>query len=245
MQIISLDKIDSTNIYARNMIRNRDVSGPFLVTAKVQTKGRGRLDRTFDSQTGGLYMSFCVPFADMVSFPVTSLPILASLAVSDAINRELEKGGSILKTKIKWPNDIFLCGKKIAGILTEGITFKQTFWTVFGIGVNISNSLPEELAQAGTLCGLANISPDPQKLSADIAEELLKVIDLAPCDCERMIKLIENRCLTINNRVKCESTGNEGTACGIRPDGSLILKKDDGTDEYVNYGDVTVLTLAL
>lgn len=114
---------ESTNLYLKTAAR-QGTTGPRLVIADRQTGGRGRLGRAFQSPGGtGLYMSLLLPLPG--GPPVT---ITAAVAVCLAIE---ETTG--LAPKIKWVNDLFLRGKKVCGILAEGVENQ----VVVGIGVNV------------------------------------------------------------------------------------------------------------
>ena len=120
-------EVDSTNLRLKEAARAGMASAPCLLIADSQTAGRGRLGRTFVSPPGaGLYMSLlCAPPAGTGSGGVT---ILAAVAVCRAIE---ELTG--LSPKIKWVNDLFLGGKKVCGILAEGLEAG----VILGIGVNL------------------------------------------------------------------------------------------------------------
>jgi BirA family biotin operon repressor/biotin-[acetyl-CoA-carboxylase] ligase len=111
-----------------------------VVVAEKQTKGYGRIKRVWNSNEGGLWFS-------MLLKPIirSDESSRLSLLFSIALNRILEKKYGI-NSEIKWPNDILIYGKKVAGIIIETSTEQDIInWVVAGIGVNINNSLPEDL----------------------------------------------------------------------------------------------------
>ncbi len=133
-EIISLEAIDSTNRYAL------DYGKPFAaVTAKRQSAGRGRRGHQWYSPEGNLYLTITLPGID------TRHTVLAGVAAREAIAGLLH-GETPL---IKWPNDILVKGRKIAGILCES----RASITAVGIGVNVNQTeWPEELSsKAGSL----------------------------------------------------------------------------------------------
>ncbi len=136
MRIISLESIDSTNNYLKRIKSEEDL----VVTADVQTGGRGSKGRSFSSSAGGIYVS------SLRHFPCKtkdSFSIMENAAM--AVVRTLETFG--IDAGIKWPNDIMVNGKKICGILIEN-TFEgdMVSTSIVGIGLNVNNDLPEELA---------------------------------------------------------------------------------------------------
>ncbi|OEG69420.1 hypothetical protein ATZ36_09675 [Candidatus Endomicrobiellum trichonymphae] len=111
-----------------------------VVIAEKQTKGYGRIKRVWNSNAGGLWFSMLLK---PVIRPDGSS--ILSLLFSIALSRILEKKYGI-SSEIKWPNDILICGKKVAGIIIEMSAEQDIInWVAAGIGVNINNSLPEDL----------------------------------------------------------------------------------------------------
>ena len=139
MKVIILDKVDSTNDYVKRYIKGGET---VAVAAKMQTKGRGTKGRSFISGEGGVYVSVLKFYAGKRAADAYS--IISDTAV--AVVKTLSAFG--LDAKIKWPNDIFVGGKKICGISTESV-FKGDFvdHSVIGIGININNDIPPELSE--------------------------------------------------------------------------------------------------
>jgi BirA family transcriptional regulator, biotin operon repressor / biotin---[acetyl-CoA-carboxylase] ligase len=133
-EFIELETVDSTNRYAL------DCGKPFVaVTAKRQSAGRGRRGHQWYSPEGNLFLTITLPGID------TRFTVLAGVAAREAIAGLLPGE----KPLIKWPNDILVAGRKVAGILCES----RASITAVGIGVNINQTeWPEEIAQkAGSL----------------------------------------------------------------------------------------------
>jgi BirA family biotin operon repressor/biotin-[acetyl-CoA-carboxylase] ligase len=111
-----------------------------VVIAEKQTKGYGRVKRVWNSNEGGLWFSMLLKPV-MCSDESSRLSLLLGIA----LNRILEKNYGI-SSEIKWPNDILICGKKVAGIIIEmSVEQDMINWVAAGVGVNINNSLPEDL----------------------------------------------------------------------------------------------------
>ena len=128
---VHLRETDSTNLRARELALAGAPHGT-LVTAGVQSAGRGRQGRVWSAPPGrALLMSV------VVRHPPSLLPLVAAVAVAEACGDA---------ARIKWPNDVLVDGRKVAGILVEGRP--QEGWAVAGIGVNVAvrvSDLPEEL----------------------------------------------------------------------------------------------------
>jgi BirA family biotin operon repressor/biotin-[acetyl-CoA-carboxylase] ligase len=128
------DNISSTNRKAKEFAKKGADEGT-IVVAKHQTKGRGRFDRVWESPEGGVYLSIilrpsCTPDK------TTLFPLLISLVVSETINMYS------LQSNIKWPNDVLVNGKKIAGILLESEVIKnEVKYVILGIGINLNNDI--------------------------------------------------------------------------------------------------------
>lgn len=140
ISIIKLDEINSTNLYAKNNLS--EIFDRTVVSAEKQTAGHGRFDRAWvDLGAGNIFMS-------IVLKPSTEFkPVYANLTqyFSIILCETLEEYG--LKPQIKWPNDVLVDGKKIAGILSETVMQGQIFkGLILGAGINL-NAKKEDLAK--------------------------------------------------------------------------------------------------
>ncbi len=112
-----------------------------LWVAETQTKGRGRLDRRWDSSYGGLWFTLLLR-PKIPAARVPPLTLLAGLALRDAVEEVTGVSG-----KLKWPNDLLVSSRKLAGILTEmSGQMDRTEWVLVGVGVNVNNTLPANLS---------------------------------------------------------------------------------------------------
>lgn len=153
--ILFLDSIDSTNLKAKELAGKGCHSG-MVVVADEQTAGRGRLGRDWYSPKGsGLWLSIILR-PDLPPLDSPLLTVIASLAVLETL-QELEEGLAAggqqgnKKLQIKWPNDILLGGKKLAGILTELSLSSKINYAVVGIGINVNQEkFPAELGSIAT-----------------------------------------------------------------------------------------------
>ena len=171
------DIADSTNLIARKIASGEDPetdpsadTGGAIIVARQQTAGRGRLGRSFFSPAEGIYMSIIIrPDFDISKH--TLITVATAAAVAEAIDEVCDPGE---KTKIKWVNDIYLEGKKVCGILTEGITdFEsgriETLVVGIGINTNIDN-FPGELKK---VAGAVEGDWSRSELIAQIASKVL------------------------------------------------------------------------
>ncbi|NLW08254.1 MAG: biotin--[acetyl-CoA-carboxylase] ligase [Firmicutes bacterium] len=227
-------ELPSTNRRARELATG-PASPPegLLVLAEKQTAGRGRLGRSWFSPAGtGIWMTLLLKPA----FPPGELPkltLLAAAAVARAVSAELE-----LTPLIKWPNDLYLDNRKIAGILAETAGKAGAPWEylLLGIGINVNQTaadFPGDLQEkAGSLRMSLGAPVDRitllRRCLAVLEEEYVYAREngfaraLAYC---RQYSLILGRRVEVKSGDRCY----RGKAVAIRDDGSLELLLDDGT----------------
>ena len=143
IDVFIFDSVASTNLLAKE--HGAKSFGEALFIAKTQTAGRGRLGRTFYSpESSGIYMSLLLrPHLKPEDY--TLITTAAAVSVANVIDCYTDT-----PTKIKWVNDVFLNGKKVCGILTEGVFNKEGAFAVLGIGINLfepKNGFPDEISQ--------------------------------------------------------------------------------------------------
>ncbi|MBY6240655.1 biotin--[acetyl-CoA-carboxylase] ligase [Methylosinus sp. Sm6] len=169
------DAIDSTNDEARRRAEAGD-RGPLWVVAARQTKGRGRLGRSWSSLAGNLHASLLLSgFGPPAIAP--QLGFVAGLATIAAL---IETTGAPHRLALKWPNDVLLDGAKLAGVLLEGAQQAQPgapFGCVIGVGVNCASS-PEGLPYpASDLSRLAS-APSAGVLFACLSDQMEETLRL-------------------------------------------------------------------
>lgn len=237
------DDIDSTNIRAKKLAADGAPHGTVVIAGK-QTQGRGRLGRSFFSPSEGLYMSIIVrPAAGKGNaMLVTSA---AAVAVAEAIEHV-----SDLDARIKWVNDIYADGKKVCGILTEGVSDLETGsieYMVIGIGINTSTEgFPDELLKtAGAVSGAYSRA----ELAANVIwRTLLYSSDTkgsAFMDAYRKRSLLTGKEVTVyKGRYKVnpedEIPGVRARVLDIDDDGGLVVLYADGTQEKLISGEVSL-----
>ena len=140
-RVYYFDSIDTTQSFAMKIGSNVNENGTVIISKK-QTKGRGRMKRKWKSPSGGIWMSIIIHPKFDVSY-ATLVPIATSLALCIAIEKILK-----IKSRLKWPNDITLKGKKVAGVLVDtSITSNEIENMILGVGINFKIK-PNELASA-------------------------------------------------------------------------------------------------
>ena len=233
------DEIDSTNNYAKKLASRGAPAGTVIVANK-QTAGKGRLGKSFHSPSGGLYFSIILrpdlPLKDMMAVTACT-----AAAIHEAL---LENG---ISTKIKWVNDLFLNGKKVCGILSEGSFNAELLsmdFLVIGMGINIhpDPNLPEELKPIVT-----DIQTETSLIlrRCDLIAQILKQLETLLDGLEEHTYLpiyTKNSC-TLGHRVhvKAQRGECEALAIGFAEDAGLIVRLDDGTEETIRTGTAQIL----
>lgn len=235
------DETDSTNTRARKLAEEGAIHGT-LVVADSQWAGKGRRGRLWTSPKGvGIWMSVVLRPA-ISPLHASMLTLIAGMAVVKGV-----RSSTGLNAMIKWPNDAVLEGKKICGILTEMSTEDECIrYVITGIGINVNvDEFPGELAETATSLKLEkgeNIRRSPVISAVAEAFEEYYDIFLETCDMS-ILKEEYNRELANTNRevMVLDPKGQyEGTALGIDNEGSLLVKKKDGTVASVISGEVSV-----
>ena len=235
-----VDETQSTNDDLKRSAVTEGISKTVRI-ARSQSGGRGRRGHSFFSPTSGIYMSILLP-CSIDSSNVGLMTAATSVAVSRAI-----KSVCNIETRIKWVNDLQLeDGKKICGILAEGISFANEKLTaaVIGIGINVAHpkdGFPTDIADvAGALYEQAD-DEIKTRLAAAIINELLPGLDALPQNTE-FIEEYRSRSSVIGRRVRVLAGDNtrEALATGIDDSCRLLVRYDDGAQEALFSGDVSV-----
>ena len=224
-----LGEVDSTNEYAKR-IMNEAPEGT-VVIADVQTAGKGRMGRRWFSPEGGIWMSVVLDGCDG-----GLIPLAAGVAICEAFQPYgIDLG-------IKWPNDVLLKGKKIAGVLVDVIEER----TIMGIGINLNvREFPDELKEkASSILIETNKHLDAQ----DLYHDLCRAIE----DNYQLVK--EQRIDELLGKWQCHSvmTGRHvrieqpdriviGRVLDIDRQGALVIMQYDNTVEHIIAGDCALL----
>ena len=238
--LIVLDSVDSTNDYLKKL-GNEGCENGTVVIAREQTKGKGRLGRTWQTKKDdGIAFSVLLR-PNAAPSEVSAITPLAGLAVCKAI-REYTK----LDCVIKWPNDIIVGKKKLVGILTEmSAEFDAVEYVITGIGINVDHtSFPEEIAfKATSLLLETGRHIDKNEFLAcvlgHIENEFVKNnLELTPTALSEYTDL----CATVGRSVTFQRGTHRisGMAVGVSEHGELKVMMSDGTISLVNSGEVTV-----
>lgn len=230
--------VDSTNQRAKVLARE-GAPAFTAVIADNQTKGHGRYGRHFHSASGGgLYMTLILrPTLDSALLP--QLTHYAALAVAEA----LESLVPSLHIEIKWVNDLFLNGKKLAGILAETVFGKDTQKieaVALGIGINLRGSFPSELEAIATAIDRVAVPPSRNALAAAIIERMISA-EQELAEGSYMARY-RRRSFLIGRGVTVMEGENStlATVLAIEDDGALRVLTADGAERILRAGEVSL-----
>jgi len=231
------EEIGSTNTEALEQAKAGAPEG-LVVVADHQTAGRGRLGRTWSAEPGSALL---VSVLLRPPLPVDEVPVVlmaAGLAACDGV-----EAAAGFRPKLKWPNDLVVGERKLAGLLTES-TGEPGPAVVLGLGLNVTaRAYPEELDQPATSCEEEAGRPVGRE---DLLVGLLRALEtrysavLAAGGRAATLTAYRADSATVGRRVRVELTGGEaleGEATGVAGDGRLVVV-DAAGEHYVSVGDV-------
>lgn len=232
IQRIDLESCASTNDEAARYARAGASHGT-LVTAERQDAGRGREGRAWASPLGGLYMSAVM----RPPLPLADVPPM-TLAIGIAVCDAARAFGA--DAALKWPNDVLVGDKKLAGVLIETQSQGGKLDSVIvGIGVNLE-VIPESVANRATA-----LHVDREVFLAELITQLERWVDrYVACGVESIVPAWQERMARgLSARAVIDGTVLTGELAGIDQDGALLLRDDTGTMHRVRSGDVEVIRL--
>jgi BirA family transcriptional regulator, biotin operon repressor / biotin---[acetyl-CoA-carboxylase] ligase len=220
--------VESTNDVARELAADGAPSGT-VVTASEQSAGRGRQGRIWTAPPGKALL------LSAILRPLTSehrlLPLAVPLAVSEAVEA---LGGS--ECRVKWPNDVWIDGRKAAGILIEA---RPPEWAVIGVGLNVAierDEFPEELRESATSVGGGASVQDALEAVCERLERWVGVPDREVLDEFRARDALAGRPVRWVGGGR--SGDGEGLVRGVDRDGNLVVERPDGSEVALGSGEV-------
>lgn len=237
-KIIKFASLDSTQNYAKQLAKQGKPEGT-LVVAEQQTAGRGRFRRPWDSPLGGLWFSFLL-YPKNLSAKLSLITLISALSVLQAIRKIVA-----LEPMIKWPNDLWIEGKKVCGILTEaGWKAENLAWVVVGIGLDVNNPIPPELRQkAGSLSELSGEKITISELFIEILNQLdVYYARLKAGKEKKILAEVKKYSLVIGKEVLIETSHRfiRGKVIDLAADGALALSTAKGKEKIIS-GEINLI----
>ena len=228
-RVYYFEEIDSTQNFAQNIAADKKENGTIIIAEK-QTSGRGRLDRKWTSPKGGIWFSLIIhPKFDVSSS--TLIPILSAVALSKSIKSVLD-----IETEVKWPNDITMNGKKVAGVLVDASFQTNSIdYLILGIGINFDidvKKLEKRLTKTPNFYGIDSLrgkedKTPPKKLLKEFLLQFEKnLFQLDKGEKSKIIKEWTKRAAGIGKKITINTSNGKisGISQGIDNDGALKIK---------------------
>lgn len=238
--VIGLETAESTNDLAKEMASAGKLKPAGLIVAERQTGGRGRFGRPWSSPPGGLWFSLVVR-PEIPVGAAARMPLLASVVIAAAL-----KNLTGVDARIKWPNDILIREKKVAGILTElAAELGQVDYLVVGIGLN-ANFRAELLdapdLNATTLLGETDRTVDRTALTAQITTDIWDALPSLADGFETVLERWRDFSATLGRTVTVDVAGEKitGRAIDLDTEGGLVVIDDHNERRVFRAGEVTL-----
>lgn len=224
-RLLLFARLGSTQRTALALLEQGQLAPPALVTASRQTAGHGQRDNRWWSDGGTLCASFVLPVVP--DMPAGQVPLRAGLAVAELVAAHLPGA----QVQVKWPNDIFLEGRKVAGLLCA----RRGAVDVIGLGLNVSTrwrGAPASLRSSATSLGL-HVHHPPRR--DELLVELWQALTLEWSASDWQLRyhrrhLFEDRRIQIND----DETVYTGTCRGVDEQGRLMVETDTGPQAVTN-----------
>ena len=241
--VVYLTRTTSTNDEARQLALT-GAPDRTAVLAEEQTTGRGRRGAPWISPPGrnGIVSVLLRPGAGLPPEKWTRLTLAAALAGCDALDAV---AGLSARAEVKWPNDLYLSGRKVAGILVESAWAAEGGFVVIGTGFNLNlepMDFPHDLRKSATSVWMerGGLAVDRTAFLTDYLRALETRCRQAAGDFETLKEEAWRRSWLAQRRVTLTAAGKEmeGRACGLGPGGELLLELDDGSVRVISSADL-------
>lgn len=247
VKIKFFEEIDSTNTQAKRDLAEKNGKSlhKTVYVAAKQTSGRGRLGRPFYSpEETGIYLSIVYSNGNIEK------PALVTASAGVAVARALKKIYDA-DAKIKWVNDVFVGGKKVCGILTEGSANFETGLieaAVVGIGINISTNKnqPDELKNIAGSVISSSKNRKQAELCAEVVNEFLSILDGGEKEIKKAMQEYKSRSFLIGKEIEISPVINREeknfkcTVQDITDDAKLVVKLENGEIKALDSGEVSI-----
>jgi BirA family transcriptional regulator, biotin operon repressor / biotin---[acetyl-CoA-carboxylase] ligase len=242
LEMIHLEEVDSTNAYARALFEQNELPADWtMIEAAYQTDGKGRTG-SWEAVAGQNVLSSYIVYPQRPQEDYGCIPLLAGVAVADTIAHFLQN--SVL---VKWPNDVYCEGHKIAGILCESGSVGANRWVIIGIGVNVNQTVfegeyrvhPISMALAGKR------TLEIGEILSVLTEKLHAWFELWDAEGNNPIleawkdrtDLMESAITFLDNGVLCKAIVRD-----INADGSLLVECENALTRSLYAEEISALT---
>ena len=234
-----LDSVSSTNVLMHEKTNNNE---GYTIVSKEQTQGVGRLNRSFFSpKNTGVYFSLLLK-PDLEASETINITTMAAVAVCKAIEETSNK-----KPKIKWVNDIYVDGKKVCGILTQGsfsMENSKTEYVILGIGINLyapEGGFPKEIEGIAGALFSGKEDNIKNKLVARVLNHFWSMY--TTMNQKEISDLYKKYSFVVGKKIKVLSPDvpMNATVLDINEKCNLIVQFDDGTIDALSSGEISII----
>ena len=241
-RVYYFEEIDSTQNFAQQIALNKNENGT-IVIAEKQTDGKGRLERKWTSPKGGIWFSLIIHPEFNVSNS-TIVPIAGAVALAKSIKSVLD-----VDVSVKWPNDITLNGKKVAGMLVDAsVQANNIDYLILGVGINFdidSKKLEKKLSKSSNFYGVSSlrkkddITPPKLLLKEFLVQFEKTLVQLNKGEKSKIIKEWMKKADKLDKKIIIKTSNGKisGIFQGIDNDGALKIKTNKGI-KNIFVGDV-------
>ena len=232
-----LESVDSTNDYAKKKAKEL-VDGSVIISLE-QVKGKGRRGRSFHSGKGdGIYLSIILK----PGFEPAKAPFITSIAGAALVNTFNKFN---IQTKVKWPNDVLINGKKVAGILTEmSADMEFIEYIVLGVGINVSGlEFPSELKNIATSLKLEGYDVKKLNIIWQFVYEFELLYNLYLNEnTSEVVNILRNNSSVIGKQINVHYMNEieSAIAVDINNQGALIIKTQEGEVKELSSGEISI-----
>ena len=238
MNKLHLNKIDSTNNYLKQNYKN--LENYSFVSVDLQTNGKGRNSRKWKSENGKNLLFSLLLLDKQLFNHFKEISVITAYSIIEALSKIGIKGLSL-----KWPNDVYVNGKKICGILLESVSEDEMQCLIIGVGLNVNQTLfeGEYRVEPTSILNETNVKQDIEKIKEDIYITLLSNINSLK-DGKNFYHLITKYDYLKDREVslEIENVYKEAKVKGIQEDYSLLIESD-GKLVNVYTGEVDLIKI--
>ncbi len=232
-----LESVDSTNEYVKR--KSKELTDGSIVLSLEQVKGKGRRGRSFHSEKGdGIYLSIILK----PGFEPIKAPFITSIAGAALVNTFNKFN---IQTKIKWPNDVIINRKKVAGILTEmSADMEFIEYIVLGVGINVSGlEFPKEIENIATSLKLEGYDVKKLDIIWQFIYEFERLYKLyLKENTEDVVSILKNNSSVLGEQINVHHMNEVETAVAIdiNDNGALIIKNSGGKIKELSSGEISI-----
>jgi BirA family biotin operon repressor/biotin-[acetyl-CoA-carboxylase] ligase len=239
--IHQFDEVESTNDLAFSLAENKQIFANQIIVANKQNKGRGRLNRNWESPKGNLYFSLVLQPQIAVE-KISQISFVAVCALQIAVAKIFQQQNIVTEIQNKWPNDLLIDQKKVAGILLESkISNKICDFVILGIGVNINSNPPQTLFPS-TNIGNFSCEISASKMLEFFLEEFENLYEnWLNFGFKNIRNLWHKNAYNLNSKININlgKSKIEGLFQEIDKEGNIVIKNHNNETKKISFGDVS------